>query len=178
MIRYQIAREKAHSILQMYRITDAPVPVERISKLLGFEVVPFDFPDEISAVIRITGKVKVIGVNKNQPETRQHFSIAHELGHYLSGHENFDHGKNTFVDPNKKYLDPQYRAEQEADEFAAELLMPEALMKKYVLEEKLEIPALAEKFQVSEQAMLIQMINLKLTPNVALIDEEGSLPEN
>lgn len=165
MIRYHIARDKAHSILSMYKIIEPPVPVEKIAKLLGFEVEPFDFPDSISAVIRIKGTIKVIGVNKNQAETRQRFSIGHELGHYLSGHENFDHEKKIVVDPEKKYLDPQYRAEQEADEFAAEILMPEFMLKKYVEEEKLDTPSLAEKFNVSDQAMLIQLINLKLTPN-------------
>ena len=164
MIHHQIARDKAHSILSMYRITELPIPVEKIATLLGFQVVPFDFPDTVSAVIRIKGTIKVIGVNKNHSETRRRFSIAHELGHYLSGHENFTHEKKIVVDPDKKYLDPQYRDEQEADEFAAELLMPGDMLKKDALEQELDAVALAEKYNVSEQAMWIQLINLKLTP--------------
>jgi Zn-dependent peptidase ImmA (M78 family) len=148
----------------MYQINEPPVPVERIAHNLGFVVEPFDFPDTISAVVRIKDKIKVIGVNKNQSEKRQRFSIGHELGHYLSGHENYDHEKNIIVDPEKKYLSPQYRAEQEADEFAAELLMPEYMLKKFVEEEKLDSAALAQKFNVSEQAMIIQLINLKIPP--------------
>ncbi len=166
MIRYRIAREKAYSILSMYKIVEPPIPVEKIANQLGFNIEPFDFPDSISAVIRIKGSIKVIGVNKNQAGTRQRFSISHELGHYLSGHENFDHEKKIVVDPDKKYLDPQYRAEQEADEFAAELLMPEFMLKKDVIENKMDIPTLAQKYNVSEQAMLIQLVNLKLVPNV------------
>ena len=162
MIRSRLAREKAHGILKMYRISQPPVDVVKISNLLGFKVVPFPFPDTISATIRIENSKKVIGINQKQSETRQRFSIAHELGHYLSGHENFSHNSETFVDRDKKYLDPHHREEEEADEFAAELLMPEFMLKKDVLEKKMTAPALATRYNVSEQAMWIQLINLKL----------------
>lgn len=165
MIRNKLAREKAVNILKIYRVVDAPVDVNRIAKLLGFEVITFDFPEEVSAVIRIKDSTRAIGINQNHARTRQRFSTAHEIGHYLSGHENFSHEKKIVVDPDKKYLDPQYQSEQEADEFAAELLMPESMLKIDVLEKNLEIEELAKKYEVSEQAMLIQLINLKLAPN-------------
>lgn len=155
----------------MYRVTHAPIDIKKIANLLGFEIVPFDFPDTISAVIRINGVAKAIGVNKNHPETRQRFSIAHELGHYLSGHENFTHEKKIVVDPERKYLDPQFRDEQEADDFAAELLMPESMLKKDALEKDIEISDLAKKYDVSEQAMLIQLVNLKLIPGAKKIQD-------
>lgn len=167
MIRSRLARDKANSILKMYRIVQPPVDVVNISNLLGFKVVPFPFPDTISATIQIEGPKKVIGLNQKQPETRQRFSIAHELGHYLSGHENFSHEHEMFVDRDKKYLDPQHREEEEADEFAAELLMPEFMLRKDVLENKLDVPTLAGKYNVSEQAMWIQLINLRLAAEQA-----------
>lgn len=162
MIRSRLAREKAHGILKMYRVSTSPVDVVDIAGKLGFKVSPFPFPDTISAVIRTEGSKKVIGVNQKHPETRQRFSIAHELGRYLSGHENFSHEHNIFVDRDKKYLDPHHRDEEEADEFAAELLMPEYMLKVDVLEKKMSAPDLANKYNVSEQAMWIQLINLKL----------------
>lgn len=162
MIRSRLAREKAHGILKMYRILESPVNVTDIAGKLGFSIVSFPFPDTISAVIRIDNGKKIIGVNQKHPETRQRFSIAHELGHYLSGHENFSHEHEIFVDRDKKYLDPHHRDEEEADEFAAELLMPEPMLKKDVLENKLNASTLAQKYNVSEQAMWIQLINLKL----------------
>lgn len=162
MIRSRLAREKASNILSMYRITETPVDVNKIATQLGFTVIEFDFPETMSAVIQIEGTKKIIAVNKNMPAVRQRFSVAHELGHYLSGHENFSHEKQTFVDRDKKYLDPQHRQEEEADEFAAELLMPEAILKTDVLVSKLDAVALAKKYDVSEQAMWIQLINLKL----------------
>lgn len=162
MIRSRLAREKAHNILSMYKITEPPVDVKKIANSLGFRVISFDFPETISAVIKIEGTKKVIAHNKNKSEVRQRFSIAHELGHYLSGHDNFSHERETFVDRDKKYLDPHHRDEEEADEFAAELLMPEFMLKKAVLEDKLNAIFLAKKYNVSEPAMWLQLINLKL----------------
>ena len=162
MIRSRLAREKAHNILNMFKITKPPINVEQIANMLGFKVVPFKFPDSVSGVIRTINQVKAIGVNNKHSKVRQKFTIAHELGHYLSGHENFSHEEKTFVDKDKKYMDPHWRQEEEADEFAAELLMPEFMLKNDVLVNKLDPTALASKYEVSEQAMLIQLVNLKL----------------
>lgn len=164
MIRSKLAREKATNILSMFKIEATPVDVEKIAKMLEFLIVPFDFPDTISAVTKIEGNRKIIGINKKHPSNRQRFSIAHELGHYLSGHENFSHEKKTVVEDGKKYLDPRYREEEEADEFAAELLMPSFMLKKDVLE-NISPSELARKYNVSEQAMIIQLVNLKLFPD-------------
>lgn len=163
MIRSKLAREKAHNILSMFKIAEPPVDVIKIANLLGFKVVPFDFPETMSAIIKIEESKKVIAYNQNKPEVRQRFSIAHELGHYLSGHESFSHENLTFIDDkSKRYLDPHHREEEEADEFAAELLMPETMLKVDVIENKLDSIALAKKYHVSEQAMWLQLINLKL----------------
>lgn len=162
MIRYPLARSKAASLLTMFNVVEAPVDVESIAKKLGFDVVPFDFPDTVSAVVRIyENGEKVIGVNKNQSHVRQRFSLAHELGHYLCGHESINHDQ-VVVEPEKRYQDPGYLMEQEADEFAAELLMPTRLLKKDFIDSSLNITRLAKKYDVSEQAMWIQVVNLEL----------------
>ena len=51
---------------------------------------------------------------------------------------------------------------READEFAAELLMPEPFLRRDVSTLGLKAPDLAQRYQVSEQAMWIQLINLKI----------------
>ena len=161
MIRSRAAREKAQAIIQMYNIAEPPIDINYIARKLGFEVLPFDFPETISAVIKIKDLKKIIGVNKKHALTRQRFSIAHELGHYLSGHEDHD-SENTFIDREKKYLNRSHRMEEEADEFAAELLMPEGMLKKDFTNGEKNAATLSFKYQVSEQAMLIQLVNLKL----------------
>jgi len=153
-------REKAHAILQMMGVKEPPVDVNKVSERLGFRVIPFDFPDDTSAVLLIEGTVRSIGVNRRHAPVRQRFSAAHELGHYLSGHEDFSGEYHLKVEDRTLYEDPEYRQELEANEFAAELLMPNFMLKKDVQHIGLDVPALAQKYKVSEQAMWIQLINL------------------
>lgn len=153
-------REKAHAILQMMGIKEPPVDVNGVSEKLGFRVIPFDFPDDTSAVLLIEGTVRSIGVNSRHALIRQRFSVAHELGHYLGGHEDFSGEYHLKVEGRPIYEDPGHRQELEANEFAAELLMPSFMLKKDVQETGLDVTALAQKYKVSEQAMWIQLINL------------------
>lgn len=169
MIRSRVSRDRASNILEMYRITAPPVPVEDIAQELGFVVVPHDFPEDTSAVLLIRPEGKVIGVNQSHAPVRQRFSIAHELGHYLNGHEDYSHHESRperiQVDARYNMTDPEQRLEIEANEFAAELLMPTAMLKRDVAAAaKLDAGDLAKRYSVSEQAMWIQLIDLKLAP--------------
>lgn len=171
MINFPDARGKAQSIIKMYNINNPPVNVEEIAEQLGYKVVPFDFPDNISAITKIIDGVKVIGVNQNHHPLRRRFSVSHELGHFLCGHETYTH-ETTLVEPEKKYMDPRYQQEKEADEFAAELLMPELMLKVDVLQNRLKAEELAKKYQVSEQALWIQLVSLKLVPGDEFNEEQ------
>ena len=161
MIRSKEARRRAQQVLEMVGVTTPPVDVNRIADFLGFIVIPFDFPDSVSGLTFIEGDVKSIGVNMNHASARQRFSIAHELGHYLSGHEAYDHSK-TQVEVGPTFLNPHNRQESEANEFAAELLMPEPFLRRDLAHYGLDVPTLAARYEVSEQAMWIQLIDLKL----------------
>ena len=165
MIHSKAAREKANNIIEMYRIDEAPIDIFEIAEKLGFVVDKIELPNEIPAKIEAHEDIKVIFVNSKHPLIKQRFSVGHELGHYLSGHENFNVDIRSMADPNKKYLNPQYQQEYEADDFAAEILMPKSILKKDVLENQLSLSELVEKYEVSEQAMIIQLVNLKLPFN-------------
>lgn len=161
MIRSHLARQKALDILRISNITTPPVSLDLVCEKLGLKIIPYEFPDSMSALFIIEGNIKAIGVNKNHPRVRQRFSVAHELGHFVSGHEDFNHEEVAHIDREKKYLNRFHRMEEEADEFAAELLMPEFLLKNDYHNPG-EIEELAKKYEVSQQAMTIQLINLKL----------------
>jgi len=161
MIRSREARHRARQVLKMVGVTEPPVDVRAVADYLGFSVIAFEFDEATSGLTFIEGDVKSIGVNSAHARTRQRFTIAHELGHYISGHESYDHGA-THIEDRPKWLDPQNRQEIEADEFAAELLMPEPFLRRDLAIQRLDTPALAKRYQVSEQAMWIQLINLKL----------------
>lgn len=150
----------------MVGITEPPVDVKKVAEALGFTVLPYDFPDSTSGLTYIDEGVKSIGHNSNHAPTRQRFSVAHELGRYLSGHEPYDHGT-THVEEHPAYLDPQNRLEAEANEFAAELLMPADFLRRDVAQFGLDVPTLAKRYQVSEHALWIQLIDLGLASQYA-----------
>lgn len=162
MIRSHLARQKALDVLRLTNIKTAPVNLDLVSEKLGFKIIPFEFPDSMSALLIIEGNDRVIGVNKSHPQVRQRFSVAHELGHFVSGHEDFNHEEVAHIDREKKYLNRFHRMEEEADEFAAELLMPESILKNDYHSYSNDIAELSKKYNVSQQAMTIQLINLKL----------------
>jgi Zn-dependent peptidase ImmA (M78 family) len=162
MIRSRLARDKATDLLRLYNINSAPISLDLVCEKLGFKIIPYDFPESISALFIIEEGIKAIGVNKNHSPARKRFSIAHELGHFVSGHEDFNHEEVSHIDREKKYLNRFHRMEEEADEFAAEVLMPEFLLKNDYRELSGNIEKLAKKYLVSQQAMTIQLLNLKL----------------
>lgn len=166
MMRYRESRRRAVQVLGMVAVDKPPVDVKRVAEELGFEIIPFSFPKSISGVTFIDGGAKSIGINVDDPPMRQRFSIAHELGHYLQGHEDYDDSK-LHVQENRGLLNSHSRQEQEANEFAAELLMPLFLLRQDITSPNLDVPAFARRYQVSEQAMWIQLFDHKLVTQPA-----------
>ena len=71
-----------------------------------------------SAIIVQYGDKAIIFYDETKPETHICFSILHELGHKINGH-----------DFTKKYNETYHRYEVETNYFAAQLLMPEQLLR-------------------------------------------------
>jgi len=147
--------EKIRDILHKLNIVAPPVPIEKIAELFSIKIFPYpNFPDNISGTIVNQNDSAIIGVNSNHAIVRQRFTIAHELGHFLLGHELGEKIiDDVFDKPNDK--------EREASEFAAELLMPRDFLKQDVLK-KIKIPDLAKQYMVSEQAMSIRLLKTGL----------------
>lgn len=115
------------------------VDVEKIAKLCKIEVI-FDELDVSGSCMNFhsaandesseysTNKEKrEIRVNKYEPLVRQRFTIAHEIGHILLSHEGISYRDTSYT----IYKDLIERMnEVSANAFAAELLMPERLLRK------------------------------------------------
>lgn len=71
-----------------------------------------------------------ISVNQFEPEYRQRFTIAHELGHIILGHKGISY---RFSDKSNYKNTIDRMKEISANKFAAELIMPENLVKKVLL---------------------------------------------
>jgi Zn-dependent peptidase ImmA (M78 family) len=155
-------REKAVSLLKMAGISNPPIDVNKVAKVLGFDVIPFDYPDEFSGEIYIEGDIKSIGVNEKHSKSRQRFTIAHEIGHYINGHTYYDKTGKTYKDESFDFCNPLHQQEKEANMFAAELLVPKEFIKKDLDNFGLDILKLTELYQVSEQMMWIRLSSLGL----------------
>ncbi len=148
-------KENIKQILDKLDIKNPPVPIEKIAELFSLKIVYYPkFPDHISGTISRQDDFNIIGVNSNHPKVRQRFSIAHELGHFLLGHDHIHIVDDTFDKPTDK--------EQGANKFAAEILIPLEMLKADIANNEYDIPALSQRYEVSEQAMSIRLLETGL----------------
>ena len=116
------AEQRAIEVLRDAGITDVPVPVDEIALSLGADLTYEAYDGEVSGMIYRFDDHAVIGVNSTHPPTRQRFTVAHEIAHYV-----MHAGQPMFVD---RFARVNWRngesnqEEIEANQFAAELLMP------------------------------------------------------
>ena len=157
MTNFNKAKTSADEILRENYITKPPIPVYELVKNYGYDVIESELPPDIAGLVDI--KKHIIFVNKLDTNTRKVFTVAHELGHIKL------HSSELEKDPNLGVL---YRRplgrnntdtkEQEANYFAASLLVPETMydevVKKYrdVLPEN-KIDLLSALFGVSPEVM-------------------------
>jgi len=115
---------------------------------------------QISGVMFIQDKDnKFIVVNKKDNEKRQRFTIAHELGHYFLHMSDQDYENTSMV----SFRGRSNKHEREANLFAAELLMPEDVVKReYELVLYPLASFLARRFDVSEAAMSVRIKEMGL----------------
>ncbi|RJO61203.1 ImmA/IrrE family metallo-endopeptidase [candidate division WS5 bacterium] len=153
--------EKAEKILELAKVTKVPVDVSDMSRKLDI-VVKYAPSTEFSGLLyRKDGKA-FMAINSKDPEVRQRFTMAHELGHFFLHPQ-----KDTFVEFRDSGTNsPRSLKEIQANQFAAALLMPRKnLLKDIVSYQETgitdkAIQALAERYQVSEESMNYRLRNL------------------
>jgi len=167
MARTRLAAGAARRLLSRLGIKEPPIRVRQVAEKLDIRVTDEDFPDKISgALIRSDNGIH-IAVNKNHPVTRQRFSIAHELGHYLM------HPNSAAYYDQKHEIGVLFRAkpdapvwdsrEVEANRFAAELLMPRRMVIAAIQRAgAAEASRLASQFDVSEEAMTYRLADIRI----------------
>ena len=89
-------------------------------------------------------------------ERRRRFTIAHEVGHFIL------HPGRLAPERSGMANEAMRLDEREADLFAAELLMPEHMVRRATLEEGADARVLADRFEVSEAAMSLRLRRLGL----------------
>lgn len=136
-----------------------PVPIGAIIAEIGLPLSYEPLDDNISGYIeRTDGSYKIV-VNSNHARTRQRFTAAHELGHYIFHRDLLGEG----VGDNRAYRTEGTRLananirplhERQANSFAANVLMPRHRLA-LLTDETTNM--LANMFEVSKEAMRIRL---------------------
>lgn len=171
--RKQIS-DAAKQLLARSRAASLPVNLEIVAKHLDIRVLHEEMDENMSGLLVIKSGKRAIGVNRSHHRNRQRFTIAHEIGHFVLHHKSFHDPKND-LHWDKKWayfrstkLGGADQDEYEANQFAAELLMPESLLRAFIDTERIDLSndidtsMMAERLQVSEQALTIRLVALKL----------------
>jgi Zn-dependent peptidase ImmA (M78 family) len=158
--------QRADELLSRSGVAALPVPVERLAQQAGAIIRKGPLPSDLSGfLVQDRGRI-IIGVNSLHAKQRQRFTIAHEIGHLLL------HNFQSHVDRGFEIYRRDQRssraetvAEIEANQFAADLLMPkrmiDAVVPKFVdLLDERQIKEIADRFEVSAQALTFRLTNL------------------
>lgn len=155
-----------------------PIPAKNLHHIIQNEldipVLFFEFLENknkqdatISGATCHLEEMNVILINRNEPETRRNYDLAHELFHALT----WDSLKPEY----QEILNKNKRTEQLADNFAAALLMPRISLNKFIDSKKqnniAHLCEVAAKLQVSPEALAWRLFNL----NKISFDTQNSL---
>lgn len=138
---------------------DAPIRVLPLAARLGLKVYSVPWPGDISGKIqKDSGRGGTSGfaifVNKDHPEVRRRFTVAHEIAHYVL-HERMI-GDGVFDDALYRSGLP-HQEEVQANALAADILMPRSKVREMQSLYGTDIAKLAAAFNVSERAMGIRL---------------------
>nr|VFK62078.1 MAG: protein of unknown function (DUF955) [Candidatus Kentron sp. UNK]VFK70360.1 MAG: protein of unknown function (DUF955) [Candidatus Kentron sp. UNK] len=175
--------KSASDLLDHLKIKEIPIDVQSVAEKLEIKInddLPID--SDIVGELTFNNGLPIIRINpaQNQYEQRRRFTIAHEIGHRCL---HSSESKKGFRDSRKSmsrtesYWDSK---EYEANNFAAELLMPSSeiySIGKHIIKaykdaagaKKIPISVftgtMAQKFQVSNKAMEYRLKNLRILRN-------------
>jgi Zn-dependent peptidase ImmA (M78 family) len=159
--RIKFAQQTAKKLLADIGINTPPIlirdVINYIKKQRDLSIYPWAFGDDTDGIQVSKGDAVAIGYNESQHPHRQRFTVAHEVGHLLLGHTE----KNFVLDLKSKKPE-----EVEANQFAAELLMPLDMVKKDV-QNRIAAKDMASKYNVSEEALWWKLYECNLFKKIA-----------
>lgn len=152
---YQRAESEALKLLSKNSISSPPIDLVKIADGEGLNIAIAEFKEgNVSGFIDLDKKL--ILVNKYDSAARQRFTIAHELGHWVLHQPELIENRDIVVfyrkELEEKETDP---LEQEANCFAANLLVPTSLLDA-LLNVSFSDKTIAEIFRVSEPVIVFR----------------------
>lgn len=175
-MRQSEIKRMAEKFCKQNNINSYPVEIVRICRENGLKVFEEYLDSNVSGLIVVDSKIwpkydsdKFIIVNLAESATRRRFTIAHELAHYIlhrNGSTLYAHRDMTGDNAVRNSI------EHEANYFAANILMPEFLVREKIddLKESIldKLPSfvlireIADYFAVSEAAAEVRLVQLEI----------------
>lgn len=165
----------AEKVLEDHGVRRAPINVIKIASKHA-SVIKRPLEDDISGALIPLGQSDwAILVNSRHHPNRQRFTIAHELGHLLLHGYRTPHADRQFRLRDTRSSEGSVLEEIQANQFAAELLMPRAMILRAVDRNRFQhapadeaeekqfealVMKLAKAFRVSRQAMTLRLSSL------------------
>ncbi|MAC48058.1 MAG: hypothetical protein CMI12_14605 [Oceanospirillum sp.] len=148
------------AVLARYVEDAPPLRVKELIRELGIEIETKRLRDNESAHIRFDfdeGKY-VIAVDEDHHVNRKNFSMAHELGHFFL-HRGFINDEPLQRQDYYAHLSDEERAREiEANQFAANLLVSNGALKKFLADKcSVTLAELSDAFEVSQVVMKIRL---------------------
>ena len=155
----EVDRTTAARIIERHQ-TEAPVDVRAIAADFGINVYSVDLGENVSGVLRRGGEWAgpsgyVILVHRQHHLNRQRFTVAHELGHFVLHRSQVD--EREIVQEDEFYRAFPGPLEREANNFAADVLMPWTLINRLSESGIKDLPGLALRLAVSKQALAVRL---------------------
>lgn len=135
-----------------------PIDLEAIYKLYNIEIIYEAMDKEISGILEKRRSGWIVFVNQWHHLHRQRFTLAHELAHFFL-HRNIMQ-KFTDVSYFSRTNEKRSKMEIEADQFAANLLMPKEIFIEQIESGNNSISNLSDIFKVSMLAVKFRAKNL------------------
>ena len=167
-VRRKRVEQTVRELLGANQVSHPPIPVDRIAKRQGLMLRAEPLESTLSGFLYRAGDRAVVGTNSLQPQVRQRFTVAHELGHFMLHELEELHVDRQVHFKLRSKLSSQGTDDDEieANLFAAEILMPRDMIANDVrrlgaidvIDDK--ITSLAQRYRVSVQAMTLRLRDL------------------
>lgn len=151
---YPITPEQIRIKAKEYNITISPLDIRKIAEdVFGMKICEEDLGKSVSGFLERIGETWCIYVNKYESDLRKKFTIAHELGHFILHKDRIIAQGASAPDQIFFRNDDNNSVEQEANNFASELLMPKDEFMSVIKNGYNTLEKLSEYFALSTSAV-------------------------
>ena len=153
---------RPETVALAYMRRPPPIDVEGLARQLGLRVVRQPLGEMSGKIERVMDggiPAYVVTLNDEHPKVRQRFTLAHEIAHFVKHRHKLEQGG---ISDNALYrsLLPELM-EVEANQYAAQLLMPLSAMRTIWSEGARTSAEFARRLDVSEPAASIRLEQLR-----------------